>query len=84
MVTLAELYAGGHEREVERLLEPLEEIPVDVEIARRAGRIRRVTSLRLPDAMIAATALERRLTLLTRNVSDFARVKSLRLREPNP
>lgn len=82
VVTLAELFAGGNEREVVELLSSIEEIPVDRDIAARAGRVRRRAGLRLPDAMIAATALERRLTLVTRNQRDFKRVRGLRLRLP--
>lgn len=82
VVSRAELFAGGHERQVRELLDPLREIPVDREIAERAGRVRRETSLRLPDALIAATALEHRLTVLTRNVSHFRRVRGLRVRAP--
>jgi predicted nucleic acid-binding protein len=36
----------------------------------------------MPDALIAATALENRLTLTTRNRKDFDRVKGLRIRTP--
>jgi predicted nucleic acid-binding protein len=52
---------------------------VDHAIAERAGRIRRETDTRNADALIAATALERGLTLLTRNVREFAQVQGLRL-----
>jgi predicted nucleic acid-binding protein len=36
--------------------------------------------LRMPDALIAATALENRLTLMTRNRKDFDNVRGLRIR----
>lgn len=49
-------------------------------IATRAGRLRRSSGMRVPDALIAATALEHRLTLRTRNVADFQQVPGLRLR----
>lgn len=57
-------------------------VPVDDAIAERAGRLRRGTRRRLPYALIAATALEHRLTLVTRNVRDFEGIRGLRLREP--
>jgi toxin FitB len=85
-ITRAELFAGRgtEERRIRRLLEPMTDLSVDTPVAERAGRLRRTTSLRLPDALIAATALEHRLTLVTRNVADFQRVKGLRLRVPGP
>lgn len=81
-ITRAELFSGGgtEERHIRRLLEPMTELSVDRAVAERAGRLRRTTSLRLPDALIAATALEHRLTLATRNARDFQPVKGLRLR----
>jgi predicted nucleic acid-binding protein len=51
-------------------------------VAERAGRIRRETGLRLPDALIAATALERGLTLTTRNRRHFEAVPGLGVRAP--
>lgn len=76
----SELFAGrGTEvRRIRRLLEPMAKLDVDVSIAERAGRLRRSTHIRLPDA----TALEHRLTLVTRKVRNFGSVKGLRLREP--
>jgi predicted nucleic acid-binding protein len=52
-------------------------IDVDRVIARRAGQLRadaqaRGRVLHLADALIAATALKRKLVLATRNASDFA------------
>jgi len=58
-------------------------IDYDRSIAERGGRIRRETGIRLPDALIAATALERGLILTTRNVRDFETVPGLRVRSPN-
>jgi predicted nucleic acid-binding protein len=58
-------------------------LSVDAAVAERAGRIRRRRPSRLPDALIAATALEHRLTLVTRNVRDFYGIKGLRLRAPS-
>lgn len=81
VITRAELVAGNTAAElIDTLLGPFREIPVDRAIAQRAGRIRRESGVRLPDALIAGTALERGLGLATRNRSDFERVRGLRLR----
>lgn len=82
VIVRAELFAGREtqERRVRRLLDPFVEIGVDPSIAERAGRLKRTLGMRLPDAIIAATAVEHRLTLVTRNVRHFAGVKGLRVR----
>ena len=83
-ITRAGLFAGRHVDEdvVRRLLAPFAEVPVDGPVAERAGRIRRETSVRLPDALIAATAMEQNLTLWTRNRRDFDRIEGLRMESP--
>jgi predicted nucleic acid-binding protein len=83
VVTRAELFAGSSATaRVSELLSPFREVPVDRAVAERAGRIRREVGIRLPDALIAATALENRLGLVTRNRRDFESVRGLRLRTP--
>jgi predicted nucleic acid-binding protein len=84
VITRCELFAGRQTEEetVTRLLAPFDEVPVDRPIAERAGRLRRAGDLRTPDALIAATALEHRLTLLTRNTRDFKAASGLRVRQP--
>ena len=47
-------------------------LPVTVEIAERAANIRRTTRLKLPDAIILATAQVSVCNLVTRNTRDFA------------
>lgn len=81
VITRAELFAGNTATNlVSTLLSPFREIPVDRDVAERAGRIRRESGIRMPDALIAATAIEHGLGLATRNRADFDKVRSLRLR----
>ena len=81
VVTLAELVAGtSATAAVAELLAAFRARPVDAAIAERAGRIRRESGILLPDALIAATALEHRLGLATRNRRHFERVRGLRFR----
>jgi toxin FitB len=82
VVTRAELYAGSSATDlVMQLLAPFREIDVDRPVAERAGRIRRETGVRLPDALIAATALEHGLNLATRNEKDFSPIRGVRIRK---
>lgn len=81
VITRAELFAGSTATALTtQLLAPFREIPVDRAIAERAGRVAREFGLRLPDALIAASALERGLQLTTRSRTDFEKVRGLRLR----
>lgn len=81
VITRAELFSGTAGTDLAaRVLAPFRELPVDRAIAERAGRLRRETSVRMPDALIAATALEHRLGLATRNGKDFSAIRGLRLR----
>lgn len=81
VVTRAELFAGNSATDlVSQLLGPFRELTVDRTVAERAGRVVREFQLRMPDALIAATALEHRLTLMTRNRKDFDKVRGLRIR----
>jgi predicted nucleic acid-binding protein len=84
VVTRAELFAGREREEpaVEALLGRLSEIEVTANIARRAGRIRRSTGLDVADALIAATALEHGMMVMTRNRRHFERVAGLELQTP--
>ncbi len=84
-VTRAELFAGppAGSESVRMLLEALEEVPVDRPVAELAGGIRRETGTALPDALIAASALHRGLSLMTRNRRHFARVEGLRVVDPS-
>ena len=67
VVTRAELFAGREtdEDRVGLLLAPFRELPVDRAVAERAGRLRRATAIGMADALVAATALENGLRLVT-------------------
>ena len=76
-----ELYSWerADERVIDRPLDQFEEVAVDRPIAEEAGHIRRETKLRLPDALIAASAIMSKRPLTTRNLRDYRKVKGLRL-----
>jgi len=84
VVTRCELFAGREieEETVRSLLKAFEELPVDRPVAERAGRLRRAGGLRMPDALIAATALEHQFALVTRNTRDFKDTRGLKLKHP--
>lgn len=83
VITRCELFAGRDDPTLlRRLLAPLQEIPIDTAIAERGGALKRDHRVPTPDALIAATALERELPLMTRNVRHFERVPGLELRVP--
>jgi predicted nucleic acid-binding protein len=81
VVTRAELFAGNTATNLSsQLLAPFRELGVDRPVAERAGRIAREFAVRLPDALIAATAVEHGLGLVTRNRKRFDLIRGLRLR----
>ena len=80
-ITRAELFAGSTATNLStQLLAPFRELGVDRAVAERAGRIAREFGVRLPDALVAATAVEHGLGLVTRNRKHFDSIRGLRLR----
>jgi len=57
-------------------------IPVDAAITDRALYLRQHYTIHLPDAIIAATALETDSTLVTRNVTDMAKIRQVKVMDP--
>ena len=74
VITRTETLAGfdaNSEHMARELLDSFTTLPVTVEIADAAARLRRSQRWKLPDAFQAAIALEEDLTLVTRNTKDF-------------
>ena len=72
--------------QVRQLLQQATVVPLDAATSRRALELMDwfflSHGLLIPDALIAATALEHHLTLYTRNVRDFQMVRSLTVVQP--
>jgi len=62
---------GDQESEIREFLRRFRVHPVDEGIAERAVEIRRKEKMRLPDAIIWATAQQLGILLVTRNTRDF-------------
>ena len=60
------------------------EAPLDDEIIRRAIILRQKKKMSLGDSIIAATALEFEVPLVTRNTGDFQHIAGLQLINPFP
>lgn len=56
---------------------------LEKDIKLKTAEIRKAHKIKLPDAVIAATALVHDLILLTRNVSDFKNIDGLNLINPH-
>ncbi|TVR78458.1 MAG: type II toxin-antitoxin system VapC family toxin [Chitinophagaceae bacterium] len=57
-------------------------IELDKSIVTRVVKLRSENNIKLPDAIIAATALEANMTLITHNASDFKGISGLNLLDP--
>lgn len=84
VITRAELFSGRAKDEegVRVLLSPFRELGIDAAIAEHAGRLAR-SRVEMSDALIAATALEHGLELVTRNARDFKGISRLQVRDPS-
>ena len=63
------------------LLAQMTILPLDEAITDRTIAVRKSYKIKLPDAVIAATALQHDLELLTRNTKDFQRIDGLAYRD---
>ena len=58
-------------------------IELEQTIKEKTADLRKMYKIKLPDAIIAATALIYNLTLITRNTNDFKMIDSLRIFNPH-
>ena len=65
---------------IDQLLTTVAIIPLDSRVARIAGVLRRRYGTKVPDSIIAATALITHTALLTRNVKDFKNIEGLMIK----
>lgn len=68
---MAGVRSEAHDTAFRMLLSRFEVLPLTTEVAEVAARIRRERRLKLPDAVILATARHHGLALVTRNTKDF-------------
>lgn len=66
----------------EKLLGCMDEISLSTLVVQQTISLRTVYSIKLPDAVIAATALTHGLKLVSRNLADFDRVAGLSIINP--
>lgn len=75
LVTWMEVLVGAADEQEDRLLRGFltrfGEVPVDKPVSERAVEIRRRHRMRLPDAIIWASAQQHDVLLVTRNTKDF-------------
>ena len=83
VITQIELLSWKTSPEIEKSLvqffETAQVIGLRKDIADTCVGIRRAYSMKIPDAIIAATALREDLILVTKNSKDFTRIKGLRI-----
>ena len=68
----------------EELFERLHPVAVDDVVIAQTIRLRQMRKIKIPDAIIAASALIQGLPLVTNNVSDFQWIEGLSLIDPLP
>ncbi len=82
VITEAELFqfagmAGAEESIAAEFLRATKIYPVDSSIARLGAALSKTRKTDLPDLLIAATALEYRIPLMTKNTRDFKNIPDL-------
>jgi predicted nucleic acid-binding protein len=72
-----------HEKQsIEDLLSQFNSVPFSREIEDQTIQLKRRHKIKLPDAIIAATALNQDALLVTRNMSDFQGIAEIKIQNP--
>jgi predicted nucleic acid-binding protein len=71
------------EAAIRRLLNEFQEIAISDPVIERAIQIRKIARVKIPDALIAASALTVQAIVVTRNMSDFQSVPGLTVVHPD-
>ena len=74
---------AAEEAALRQIIGSCTELPLDEPVIQQTIRLRQQHRIKLPDALIAATALAHSLPLLTRNTSDFSAVPGLQVLNPH-
>jgi len=85
VITKIELLSFDNEDElknIDRLLANSRIFSLDDEIVDKTIEVRKKYKLKLPDAIIAATAMINNLTLVTHNKKDFKKIRGLKIIDP--
>jgi predicted nucleic acid-binding protein len=87
-VTYIEIFSSNkisldERQKIEMFVEASKILLIDDDIIEQSIIIRLNTKVKLPDAIIAATAITNNLTLLTRNISDFVKINDLKFINPH-
>lgn len=72
-----------HHHLLENLINDVEIIGLTAAVADRTITIRKANKIKLPDGIIAATALIHGLTIITRNVVDFTGITGIKVLNPH-
>ena len=70
------------ENEINELCEKFEHLFITEKVEKQTIFIRKMNKIKLPDAIIAATAMVHNLTLVTRNCDDFKNIQGLKMINP--
>ncbi|HBM16706.1 MAG TPA: DNA-binding protein [Lentisphaeria bacterium] len=74
--------SSDEECKLKSLFDCFEELEISSDIIDTAIEIRKLHNIKIPDAIIAATAINYRAALITRNVADFKNITHLNLLDP--